>query len=67
MPHTLLVIDDEAGIRFTIQEILTTADVRVLSAANAADRLRLVKDESPDLKPQLLLPGNCATPSTEWP
>lgn len=49
MAHTLLVIDDETGIRFTIQEILTRDDVRVLTAANARDGLRMVKEESPDL------------------
>lgn len=49
MQHTLLVIDDEAGIRFTIQEILAGNDVRVLTAANAADGLRLVTEESPDV------------------
>lgn len=49
MQHTLLVIDDEAGIRFTIQEILASEEVRVLTAANAIDGLRLVEDESPDV------------------
>ena len=49
MQHTLLVIDDEAGIRFKIQEILSNNDVRVLTAANAADGLRLVAEESPDV------------------
>lgn len=49
MPHTLLVIDDEAGIRFTIQEIFTGDDVRVLTAANAADGLRIVTEEAPDV------------------
>lgn len=49
MPHTLLVIDDEAGIRFTIQEILSSPEVRVLTAANALDGLKIVAEESPDL------------------
>ncbi|MDB5336075.1 MAG: sigma-54-dependent Fis family transcriptional regulator [Planctomycetaceae bacterium] len=49
MPHTLLLIDDETGIRFTIQEILTRDDVRVLTAANARDGLQLVREESPDV------------------
>ncbi len=49
MSHTLLVIDDETGIRFTIQEILASDEVRVLSAANARDGLQMVKDESPDV------------------
>ncbi|MES2788287.1 MAG: sigma-54 dependent transcriptional regulator [Planctomycetota bacterium] len=49
MPHTLLVIDDEAGIRFTIQEILASDEIRVLTAGNAMEGLRLVQEESPDL------------------
>ena len=49
MPHTLLVIDDESGIRFTIQEILSSDDVRVLTAANSSEGLLMVKDESPDV------------------
>ncbi len=47
--NTLLVIDDEAGIRFTIPEILSGDQVRVLTAENAQDGLRIVREESPDL------------------
>jgi DNA-binding NtrC family response regulator len=46
---TLLVIDDEAGIRFTIREVLQSGDLRVLAAENAAEGLRLTRDESPDV------------------
>ncbi len=49
MSHTLLVIDDESGIRFTINEILTSEDVRVLTAANSNEGLLMVKEESPDV------------------
>lgn len=47
--NTLLVIDDEAGIRFTIPQILRKDQVRVLTAENAQDGLRMVRDEAPDL------------------
>src|SRR6185369_1439069 len=46
---TLLVIDDEAGIRFTIREVLQNPDLRVLAAENAEQGLQLTRDESPDL------------------
>lgn len=49
MTNTLLVIDDEAGIRFTIQDVLSTNQVRVLTAENAQEGLRLVQEESPNL------------------
>src|SRR4029453_15797612 len=45
---TLLVIDDEAGIRFTIREVLQSDELRVLSAENSADGLRLTRDERPE-------------------
>ena len=46
---TLLVIDDEAGIRFTIREVLQNQDLRVLAAENAEEGLRLTREESPDV------------------
>src|SRR5215475_9629996 len=46
---TLLVIDDEAGIRFTIREVLQTDELRVLTAENSEEGLRLTRDESPDV------------------
>src|SRR5262245_58855526 len=46
---TLLVIDDEAGIRFTNREVLQGPDLRVLTAENADEGLRLMRDESPDV------------------
>src|SRR6476659_7707341 len=46
---TILVIDDEAGIRFTIREVLQGPDLRVLAAENAEQGLQLTRDESPDL------------------
>jgi DNA-binding NtrC family response regulator len=46
---TLLVIDDEAGIRFTIREVLQNSELRVLTAENSEEGLRLTRDESPDV------------------
>src|SRR5258705_5362775 len=46
---TLVVIDDEAGIRFTIREVLQSPDLRVLTAENSDEGLRLMRDESPDV------------------
>ena len=46
---TLLVIDDEAGIRFTIREVLQSDELRVLAAENSEEGLRLARDESPDV------------------
>jgi DNA-binding NtrC family response regulator len=46
---TLLVIDDEAGIRYTIREVLQTPELRVLSAENSEEGVRLVRDEAPDV------------------
>jgi DNA-binding NtrC family response regulator len=46
---TLLVIDDEAGIRFTIREVLQSDELRVLAAENSEEGLRLTREESPDV------------------
>ena len=47
--HTLLVIDDERGIRFAIEEIFREADIRVLSAESAEQGLNLVSRERVDV------------------
>src|SRR4051794_35564326 len=46
---TLLVIDDEAGIRFTIREVLQSPELRVLTAEDSQEGLRLTREESPDV------------------
>jgi YesN/AraC family two-component response regulator len=48
---TILVVDDEAGVRETVTKILTTAldDVQVLSAAEGYEALRLLVKHSVDL------------------
>ena len=45
----LLLIDDEAGIRSTIQSILQSDDLHVFLAANAEQGLRLMEKECPPI------------------
>ena len=45
--ETLLVIDDEPGIRSAIAEVLQTDTLRVLCAENAIEGLRLLREEVP--------------------
>jgi len=43
----LLVIDDEANIRFSIEQVFDRPDVEVLGAENAEEGLRLAAEEGP--------------------
>ena len=45
----LLIIDDEAGIRFSIQQVFESEGIQVLGAENAEEGLRLAAEESPDV------------------
>ena len=45
----LLVIDDEANIRFSIEDAFADTDVRVLGAATAEEGLKAAADESPEV------------------
>ena len=45
----LLVIDDEANIRFSIEAVFDGADIRVLGAATAEEGLQVAADESPEV------------------
>jgi len=45
--ESLLVIDDEAGICKTIQNILQSDQLRVLTASTAAEGLKLLREEIP--------------------
>lgn len=45
--ETLLVIDDESGIRATLQEVLQSDDLNVLVAEDAKSGLRLLTEEAP--------------------
>lgn len=46
---TICVVDDEEDIRDYLQTALEDNGYRVLSAGTAADALRLIKEEKPDL------------------
>jgi DNA-binding NtrC family response regulator len=45
----LLVIDDEASIRFSIEQVFADKSTEVLGAETASDGLRLAAEESPDV------------------
>ena len=45
----LLVIDDEAGIRFSIQQVFESEGIQVFGAENAEEGLRIAAEESPDV------------------
>jgi len=47
--NTILVIDDEPGIRFSIGQVLTASDVELLQADCAADGVRIAAEERPDV------------------
>ena len=46
---TVLVIDDQADARDLIQRVLAECDARVITAATAAEALRAVETERPDV------------------
>ena len=45
----LLIVDDEPGILFTIEQCFEGAEIHVLKAPTAEEGLRLVREESPDV------------------
>ena len=47
--RTVLVVDDEDGIRETVREILTDEGYRVIAAANGSEVPALVRKEAPDV------------------
>lgn len=49
MTFRALVVDDEAGVRYTIAEILRDAGVKVVTASSGEDALALARKEPPDL------------------
>ena len=46
---TLLVIDDEANIRFSIEQVFDRSQIRVLGAATAAEGLQVAAAEAPEV------------------
>jgi two-component system nitrogen regulation response regulator GlnG len=47
--ETLLVIDDEAGVRMAIQEVLQSDALRVITAEDSASGLNCVREECPNI------------------
>ena len=47
--QTLLVIDDEASIRYSIQEVLESEELRVRGAQQAVEALAAVREDPPDV------------------
>ncbi|CAN5254977.1 sigma-54 dependent transcriptional regulator [soil metagenome] len=45
---TLLIIDDEEGVRFSFRHVFHDEDVEVLTAATGAEGLRMVQNKAPD-------------------
>ncbi|MCC6418998.1 MAG: sigma-54-dependent Fis family transcriptional regulator [Gemmataceae bacterium] len=46
---TLLVIDDDQAVRYSLRRVLEAEGTHVLAAGTAAEGLRLVREESPDV------------------
>ncbi len=46
---TLLVIDDEQSVRYSLRRVLEGGDVRVLTAATGAEGLQQVREHNPDV------------------
>jgi DNA-binding response OmpR family regulator len=58
MPHSILIVDDEALTLRTIGRALTTEGYEVLSATSGEDALKIVAEEKPDLALlDVVLPG----------
>jgi two-component system response regulator HydG len=45
----VLLVDDDAGVRFTLGEVLSEADVEVIEAENGVDALEKMRDRRADL------------------
>ena len=48
-PDTILVVDDEHLIRWSVEQVLRREGFGVLQAGTGADALRLAQAEAPDL------------------
>ena len=55
---TVLLVDDDEGVRFTLAEVLAEAEVNVIEAANGASALELARERPVDLMiTDLRMPG----------
>src|SRR6266567_6794755 len=48
-PKTILVVDDEDGVRESVREVLSDEGYRVLDTADGAQVLKIIRDERPEL------------------
>src|SRR5258705_10289651 len=49
MPKTILVVDDEDGVRESVREVLTDEGYRVVDTADGTQVLDIIKTERPEL------------------
>ena len=49
MPKTILVVDDEDGVRDSVREVLNDEGYRVIDTADGTQVLDIIKSERPDL------------------
>lgn len=58
LPHTLLIVDDDASLRSALESVLTPMGYRVLTAADADAAYARLASESPDgILLDIRLPG----------
>jgi UDP-3-O-[3-hydroxymyristoyl] N-acetylglucosamine deacetylase len=48
-PKTILVVDDEDGVRESVREVLSDEGYRVLDTSDGAQVLKIIRDERPEL------------------
>ncbi len=48
-PKTILVVDDEDGVRESVREVLSDEGYRVLDTADGTQVLRIIKEQRPEL------------------
>ena len=46
---TILIVDDEDGVRESVREVLTDEGYRVVDTADATQVLKMIKEEKPEL------------------
>ena len=49
LPKTILVVDDEDGVRESVREVLNDEGYRVIDTADGTQVLDIIKSERPDL------------------
>ncbi len=63
----ILVVDDQAGIRFILRKMLEDAGYAVIEANSGEDGLKVLKDEKVDLViMDIMMPGMDGWEATKW-